>query len=144
MPHRTQGSVTGGASPGRGRAWQPQLQGVWRQRALEAIRAIARALHAGCAAAAHQDAAVDASLGGGATGLALMFAYLAEWRATAEDEAAARHWLEQAIAFEAIVERMRSLCAALGTPVVRTMEGLAAPDSRAEWTTGPWGPGPCP
>jgi poly-gamma-glutamate synthesis protein (capsule biosynthesis protein) len=28
--------------------------------------------------------------------------------------------------FEAIVERMRSLCAALGTPVVRTTEGLEA------------------
>ena len=44
MPHRTQGSVTGGAFPGRGRAWQPLLQGVWRERALEAVRAIAHAL----------------------------------------------------------------------------------------------------
>jgi hypothetical protein len=28
--------------------------------------------------------------------------------------------------YDAIVERMRSLCAALGTPVVRTTEGLEA------------------
>jgi hypothetical protein len=98
MPHRTQGSVTGGAFPGGCRAWQPLLEGVWRERALEAVRAIAHVLHAGCPVAGHKDATVDPSLGGGAAGLALLLAYLAESRAGADDEAAARHWVRQGIA----------------------------------------------
>src|SRR5262249_46650966 len=101
--------IKGAAFAGQGEAWQPLLQGVWRERALEAVRAIARALHAGCPAAAHKDAAVDASLAGGAAGLALLFAYLAESRAGAEEEAAARHWLKQAIATVSEVEVPASL-----------------------------------
>jgi lantibiotic modifying enzyme len=113
MPGRSQACLKTGAFPGRGRVWQPLLEGVWRERALEAVRAIAQALHAGCPAAAHQDAAVDPSLAGGAAGLALFFAYLAQSRAAAEDEAAARHWLEQAIATVSEVEVPASLYSGL-------------------------------
>jgi hypothetical protein len=98
MPGRSQACLKEGAFPRRGGAWQPLPEGVWLERALEAVRALAQAQHAACPAAARQDAAVDSSLAGGAAGLALLFAYLAESRAGAEDEAAARHWVRQEIA----------------------------------------------
>jgi lantibiotic modifying enzyme len=101
--------VKGGAFTRQGGEWPPLLEGIWRERALEAVHAIAHALHAGRPAAAHQDAAVDPSLGGGAAGLALLFAYLAEVRAIAEDEAAARHWLGQALRAVSEVEVPASL-----------------------------------
>jgi lantibiotic modifying enzyme len=97
MGEKVQGSVIGRRIEGRGAAWQPLLDGVWRERALEAVEAIADSLRAGCSAWAAPGAIVDPSLAGGAAGLALLFAYLARARPGAEDEAAARHWLAQAV-----------------------------------------------
>jgi hypothetical protein len=109
------------------------LEGVWRQRALEAVRAIAHALHAGCPAAARQDAAVDPTLAGGAAGLALFFAHLAESRAAAKDEAAARHWLRQAISAMSDVEAPASLYSGLtGVGWVAAHLGERFPDLDSE------------
>jgi hypothetical protein len=39
MRDRSQVGVKGSAFAGQGEAWQPLLEGVWRDRALEAVRA---------------------------------------------------------------------------------------------------------
>ena len=133
MPDRTQGGVKGGAFPGRGRAWQPLLDGAGRQRALEAVQAIADSLRAGCPAGTAPAAAVGPSLAGGAAGLALFFAYLAESRGGAEDEAAARHWLDQAIAAVSEVEVPASLYSGLtGVAWVAAHLGVHFPDLDTE------------
>jgi hypothetical protein len=64
------------------------LDGVLRERALEAVRTIAASLDS--------LPLEDASLGGGAAGLAVCFAYLAEGLAEPGHEATARRLLEQA------------------------------------------------
>jgi lantibiotic modifying enzyme len=133
MRDLTQRRSKGTAFAGQGEAWQPLLEGVWRERALEAVRAIALALHAACRVAARQDAAVDPTLAGGAAGLALFFAYLAESGAAAKDEAAARHWLEQAIAVVSAVEVPASLYIGLtGVGWVAAHLGERFPDLDSE------------
>src|SRR5438874_7535127 len=97
MEGKAQASMNGGRAPGRGSAWQPVLEGVWRERAMEAAQAIADSLRAGRTASGVPGAPVDPSLAGGAAGLAVLFAYLAEARSGAADKTAARQWLAQAI-----------------------------------------------
>src|SRR5215467_12930348 len=86
-----------GSPAASGGKWRPLLEGVWQERALEAVQGIADSLRAGCPAWTAPAAAVGPSLAGGAAGLALFFAYLAASRPGEEDEAAARHWLDQAL-----------------------------------------------
>jgi lantibiotic modifying enzyme len=90
MPEGAQAGLNAGA-------WQPLLTGAWRERALEAIEAIAESLRPGSPALAMRGEAVDPSLGGGATGLALLFAYMARAIPKGEYAAEARHWLDQAV-----------------------------------------------
>jgi poly-gamma-glutamate synthesis protein (capsule biosynthesis protein) len=93
----------------QGKIWQPLLDGAWRQRALEAVEAIAASLRPGCPAAAPPGQAVDPSLASGSAGLALLFAYLAAARREREDATAARQWLAQAIQAVSEVEVPASL-----------------------------------
>src|SRR5262249_48753797 len=79
------------------RAWQPLLDGTWRERALEAVRAVADSLRAGWPASAARGSAVDASLAGGAAGLAVLFAYLGEAGRESADQTAAQQWLARAV-----------------------------------------------
>jgi hypothetical protein len=102
-----------GRAERRGAAWQALLSGVWRERALGAVQAIAASLRAGCAAGAAPGATVDASLGGAAAGQALLFAYLAEARREAADQTAARQWLTRALQALSEAEVPASLYAGL-------------------------------
>jgi lantibiotic modifying enzyme len=75
-------------------AWQPLLEGVWKERALEAVGAIADRL--GALPALDSGPADRAALAEGYPGLAVLFGYLAKaWPAKGYD-ATARRFLEEA------------------------------------------------
>jgi lantibiotic modifying enzyme len=95
------------------RAWQPLLDGTWRERALEAVRAVADSLRAGWPASAARGSAVDASLAGGAAGLAVLFAYLGEAQRESADQTAAQQWLARAVQAVSEVEAPASLYSGL-------------------------------
>lgn len=78
-----------------GRAWEPLLTGSARDRALAAVEDIAAAL---ASAPSTSDAgAVDATLGGGTAGIALLYAYLAEALGDARHHESAAFLLDSAI-----------------------------------------------
>jgi hypothetical protein len=71
--------------------------GAFRERALNVVEAIADSVRAGWSASGDPGTVGGPSLAEGAAGLAVLFAYRADARSGAEDEAAAGRWLEQAI-----------------------------------------------
>ena len=73
------------------------LDGAFRERALKVVEAIADSVRAGWSAFGDPGTDGGPSLAGGAAGLAVLFAYRADARTGAEEEAAAGRWLEQAI-----------------------------------------------
>jgi lantibiotic modifying enzyme len=89
--------VNNSNSHGPSGAWQPLLDGTERERALEAVQAIADRLRAGLLPSASRGLADDPSLADGAAGLAVLFTYLAKARPGVEDEAVARRWLDRAV-----------------------------------------------
>jgi lantibiotic modifying enzyme len=122
-----------GSPDASGGEWRPLLEGLWQERALDAVQGFADSLRAGCPAWTAPAAAFGPSLAGGAAGLALLFAYLAESRGGAEDESAARHWLEQAIAAVSEVEVPASLSSGLtGVAWVAAHLGVHFPDLDSE------------
>jgi hypothetical protein len=72
--------------------WQPLLEGDWKDRAEQAVRAILADLEA-----PRRGAASDPSLAGGAAGLAVLHGYLAQGRRESGHAASARHYLHNAI-----------------------------------------------
>jgi len=93
--------------------WQPLLDGVLRERAIDTVQAIASYLRYENSISTEAYVTFDSSLGSGAAGLAVLFAYLAKARSGAEEEATAKRYLDQAIRSVSEVEAPASLYAGL-------------------------------
>jgi len=73
------------------------LDGALRNRALEVVDEITDNLRADWPPSGDRIVVASPSLAGGAAGLVVLFAYLADARSGTDDEAAAARWLDQAI-----------------------------------------------
>jgi lantibiotic modifying enzyme len=94
-------------SPKAGARWEPLLDGIWCERAWQAVQSIADSLNA------QPPVLAGPSLAGGAAGLALLFAYLDAAKPQHDHKATAQHWLAQAIKGVSEVEVPASLYSGL-------------------------------